>query len=488
MQNQRKSTITPVILAGGHGTRLWPLSRKAMPKQFADLNGGPTLFQETVRRFHGQDGFAAPIVLTSADCVGLVEAQLAEAGVAAAAIISEPACRDTAPAILLAALAAGHRTDDDAILVMPSDHRIGDAHALLRAVEDGRRIAGDRGLLVTFGITPDRPATQFGYIRRGNPVFGEAGFLVDAFVEKPDEATARRYIEDTNYSWNSGLFLLPVSTFLEEMAAFQPRLVQTCQRAMRRGVSDGLVIEPNSDDFVTCEKISIDYALLEVTARAAIVPVDPVWSDLGTWSAIADLVPANAENNREIGNVCSVESRNNYVRSTGPMTALVGVEDCIVVNTGDAVLVASRDRADSVKQLVEQMEAEGRGEVASTGAETRPWGAFHTLEKGPGHHVKHLTVEPGGKLSLQKHFHRAENWVVVAGTARATVGDVIVDLKPGESIFIPKGAVHRLENPGTTRVEIIEVQSGDYFGEDDIVRLDDVYGRDVEAPFAMAAE
>ena len=488
MKNQRSSTITPVILAGGNGTRLWPLSRKTMPKQFASLTGKTTLFQETVQRFHDLEGYGAPIILTSVDCVSLVETQLADVGISAAAILSEPACRDTAPAILLAALVTEQQTEDDAILVMPSDHRIGDVDALRRAVEEGRKIAKDRGLLVTFGITPDRPSTQFGYIQTGDPIFGEPGHLVKRFVEKPNEETAKRYVADASFSWNSGMFLLPVSTFLAEMSAYQPQLLQTCKRAIRRSISDGLVIEPNSDDFAACEKISIDYALMEKTSRAAIVSVDPVWSDLGTWPAIADLSPADRDDNQEIGNVCTFDSKNNYVRSSGPMTTLVGMENCIVVNTGDAVLVASRDKADGVKQLVEKMEAEGRREVVSSGSETRPWGSFHTLEKSVGHHVKHLRVEAGGKLSLQKHFHRAENWVVVSGTARATVGDVIVDLKPGQSIFVPKGAIHRLENPGTIPVEIIEVQSGDYFGEDDIVRFDDVYGRAVETPFAVAAE
>ncbi|GAB4254644.1 mannose-1-phosphate guanylyltransferase/mannose-6-phosphate isomerase [Deferrisoma sp.] len=462
-----------VILAGGSGTRLWPLSRQAFPKQFLALTGERSLLQETVERVRPLVGENLCVVATR-DVAHLVARQLRDLGIdPGGRMILEPVGRNTAPAVGLAALAT---PADEVLLVLPSDHAIRDAAAFREALARGAEVAA-AGYLVTFGITPDRPETGYGYIQAGEPLEGFEGFRkVARFVEKPDRATAERYLAEGGYSWNSGMFAFRAGTILEELDRHAPH-VAAGVRGLADAVRSGGEIPEAA--YAAIPKISIDYAVMERSDRVAVLPVDPGWSDLGSFAALHEISEHDAGRNavRVGGTAILEDSTGNLVWAGDKVVALVGVEDAVVVDTPDALLVCRRDRSQDVRKVAEELVRRGRDEAVFHRTVHRPWGTFTTLEEGPGFKVKRIAVYPGERLSLQLHRHRAEQWVVVRGTARVTRGDEVLDLGVGQTVHIPREERHRLENPGTELLEIIEVQTGDYLGEDDIVRLQDDYGR-----------
>ncbi len=464
-----------VILAGGSGTRLWPLSRDRFPKQFLPLLGARSLLQATVERVRPVVGDDL-VVVTTDDVRFLVAEQLRELGIdPGGKVLCEPAGRNTAPAIGLAALGAD---PDEVLLVLPSDHAIRDAGAFRRALV-GARGAAEQGWLVTFGIAPSTPETGYGYIRLGEPLPGHPeARAVARFVEKPDRATAEAYLAEGGYAWNSGMFAFRAGTFLEELARHAPE-VHEGLHALGPRVRKGEEIP--AEAYGALPKISVDYAVMERSDRVAVFPVDPGWSDLGSFGALLDLLPldeaGNAVRVAPGGEAVLVASRDNLAWGGRKVIALVGMSDTLVVDTPDALLVCARDRAQEVRAVVDRLKAEGREEVREPRTVHRPWGTYTVLEEGPGHKIKRIRVLPGAKLSLQLHHHRSEHWVVVSGTARVTKGQETFLLLPNESTFIPMATQHRLENPGTIPLQIIEVQNGEYLGEDDIVRFQDVYGR-----------
>lgn len=468
--------ITPVILAGGKGTRLWPLSRTDLPKQFCKLGNDLTLFQQTITRICNQNGIGAPVILTNAAHLSVVRSQMAEVGVVARMIVCEPCGRDTAPAIALAAH-LGKRAAMDQMLVLPSDHLIRDAGAFLEAVHKASAISREMSRIVTFGIKPDGPATGYGYLEAGNPLADGIGAELSCFIEKPDVKTAKKLITKDNVFWNAGVFLFSPGIMCRELEVHAPDLSSKVKQALYCCSPADEPVMPDVDAFSAIRPISIDYAVMEKTSCAALVPVDPDWSDVGSWDAVWKKSSQDEAGNAVLGRaVCSATS-NSYLSSDGPLLAVSGLEDVVVVANRDAVLVSSRKDSEGVKALIEKVKDHDESLTRSHVHETRPWGAFTSLHKGEGHQVKTISVHPGGQLSLQYHFHRAEHWIVVKGMATVTVGDERMVLGPCQQVFIPQGAVHRLENEGESDVEIIEVQYGAYLGEDDIVRVEDVYGR-----------
>lgn len=468
--------LTPLILSGGSGTRLWPVSRKNLPKQFLSLMGQGTLFQQTVARTQLLPDVAAPIVVASDDHRFLAAEQLLESGIRDATIILEPLPRNTAPAIALGALRAVQKSPDAVLLVLPADHLIGDTQSFQAAVEKAMP-AAQEGWLVTFGIRPDRPETGFGYIRRGEALDGNA-FRVAKFVEKPALETAQSYLKEGCYDWNSGMFLFKASRYLEELASHAPGMLQAVKAAHAAATTDLDFVRISSDAFAKVPEDSIDYAVMEKTQRAAVIPVACAWSDIGSWSALWLAGARDADGNIREGDTIAVNTTHSLLRShERHLLATVGVENLIVVTTPDATLVAHRDAAQDVKLVVEQLKAAGRTEHSFHRVVRRPWGSYDSLESGERFQVKRIIVKPGASLSLQKHHHRAEHWIVVSGTAEVTCDDRVFLLGENQSTYIPLGSVHRLRNPGKVPLEIIEVQSGSYLGEDDIVRLEDVYGR-----------
>ncbi|HUH56710.1 MAG TPA: mannose-1-phosphate guanylyltransferase/mannose-6-phosphate isomerase [Rhodanobacter sp.] len=467
--------LIPLILSGGSGTRLWPVSRKNLPKQFLALAGQGTLFQQAIARTRQLPQVAAPIVVASDDHRFLAADQLLESGIDDATIVLEPLARNTAPAIALGALQAIDRDADAVLLVLPADHLIGDTDAFAAAVEKALPLA-EQGWLVTFGIRPDRPETGFGYIRHGEAV-GD-GYHVDQFVEKPDLATAKSYVADGGYDWNSGMFLFKASRYLEELAAHAPAMLTAVREAHAKASVDLDFVRIDRDAFARVPDDSIDYAVMEKTRRAAVIPVSCAWSDIGSWSALWQTSVHDAQGNAHDGDTLAIDTRNSLLRSHDRhLLATVGVDDLIVVTTPDATLVAHRDAAQDVKKIVEQLKAAGRSEHSLHRVVHRPWGKYDSLEEGERFQVKRIVVKPGASLSLQKHHHRAEHWIVVSGTAEVTCDDKVFLLGENQSTYIPLGSKHRLRNPGKLPLELIEVQSGSYLGEDDIVRFDDVYGR-----------
>jgi len=468
--------LIPLILSGGSGTRLWPVSRRNLPKQFLSLSGDGTLFQQAVTRTQKLPEAMAPIIVASEDHRFLAADQLLEAGVQGSSIVLEPIARNTAPAIALGALKAIERDTQALLLVLPADHLIGDTESFVAAVQQALPAARD-GWLVTFGIRPDRPETGFGYIRRAESIGGNA-FRVERFVEKPDLATAEGYVKDGSYDWNSGMFLFKAARYLEELGQHAPEMLEAVRKAYSTGHGDLDFVRVDAEAFAKVPDNSIDYAVMEKTSRAAVIPVSCAWSDIGSWSALWLSGRHDEQGNQREGDTLTVNTRNSLLRSHDRhMIATVGVDDLIVVSTPDATLVAHRDAAQDVKKVVDQLKASGRTEHSFHRVVHRPWGSYDSLEEGGRFQVKRIVVKPGASLSLQKHHHRAEHWIVVSGTAEVTCDEKVFLLAENQSTYIPLGSVHRLRNPGKVPLELIEVQSGSYLGEDDIVRFDDVYGR-----------
>lgn len=468
--------LIPLILSGGSGTRLWPVSRRNLPKQFLALAGRETLFQQTVARTQHLPAVQAPIVVASEDHRFLAAEQLLQSGVNGAAILLEPCARNTAPAIALGAMHALARDPDAMLLVLPADHLIGDGEQFVDAVTRAIPVA-QAGWLVTFGIRPDRPETGFGYIRRAEAL-PEGGFRVERFVEKPDAATAEGYVADGGYDWNSGMFLFSAARYLEELGIHAPQMLAAVRAAYASAGTDLDFVRIDGELFAAVPDNSIDYAVMEKTQRAAVLPVSCGWSDIGSWSALWMAGERDGDGNLREGDTLTVDTHNSLLRShERHLIATVGVDDLIVVTTPDATLVAHRDAAQDVKKIVDQLKSSGRSEHSLHRVVQRPWGSYDSLEAGERFQVKRIVVKPGASLSLQKHHHRAEHWIVVSGTAEVTCDQKVFLLGENQSTYIPLGSTHRLRNPGKVPLELIEVQSGSYLGEDDIVRFDDVYGR-----------
>lgn len=477
--------LQPVILSGGAGTRLWPLSRRAFPKQFHALVDDSTLLQSTALRAAGLEGVEvlAPLVVCNEMHRFMVAEQLRECGRDAAAILLEPVGRNTAPALTLAALQATEGGADPLLLVMPADHVIRDQTAFEAALRNGVAPAVE-GKVVTFGIVPDSPHTGYGYIRRGDAA-GEGAFVLQAFVEKPDLQTAESYLAQGNYLWNSGIFLLRASRWLELAGQFCPGILQAVTRAHVDGQQDMDFFRADAGEFEASPADSIDYAVMEPLSQQAgetvVVPLEAGWSDIGAWEALWAVSEHDEAGNSVHGDVFAYNANSNLLFSQSRMVAAVGVDNLVVVETPDAVLVAHKDHAQDVKKVPQYLDREQRGESEFHRCVHRPWGSFEGIDQGQRFQVKRLTVKPGATLSLQMHHHRAEHWVVVSGTARVTCDDETFLLTENQSTYIPIGTRHRLANPGTVQLEIIEVQSGTYLGEDDIVRFDDVYNRDSDS-------
>ncbi|OXS29338.1 MAG: mannose-1-phosphate guanylyltransferase/mannose-6-phosphate isomerase [Desulfovibrio sp. MES5] len=466
--------IAPVILCGGSGTRLWPLSRETYPKQFVDLGEGRTLFKDTLLRAHGTPASLEPVVVCNEDHRFYVTAALYECDVRAT-ILLEPAPRNTAPAIALAAFALACDGTDPLMLVLPSDHAINDEDVFFKGVESAAALA-EQGHIVTFGITPTSPETGFGYIEQGE-ILGD-GYRVARFVEKPDAATARTMLDQGGFLWNSGMFLLRASVYLKELERFAPEIHAACRAAWDRRTTDGAFCRPDAAAFLASPSDSIDYAVMEQTDLTTVIPLTTGWSDLGSWEAFYQ-----AEQGDDCGNVChgdilTQDAENCYFNAQHRLLTAIGVRDLVVVETSDAVLVAPRERVQDVKAIVGRLRAAQRAECRQHPRVYRPWGSYETLVMDGRFQVKRILVNPGAELSLQMHHHRAEHWVVVSGTAEVTNGDETRLYSENQSTYIPVGTRHRLKNPGVIPLVLIEIQSGAYLGEDDIVRFADVYGRE----------
>jgi mannose-1-phosphate guanylyltransferase/mannose-6-phosphate isomerase len=471
-------SIRPVILCGGSGTRLWPLSRTFHPKQFIELEPG-TLFGRTVKRAVGLPGAGKPIVVCNENHRFFAAGILQELSVAAD-ILLEPLARNTAPAIALAALAAREADQDPILFVLPSDHVIEPDEALNAAVVVAAVAAGN-GSLVTFGVTPRRPETGYGYIRRGAET-RPGVFRVDRFVEKPGLEEAKQLLTDSRYTWNSGMFLFRASNLLDELSRYAPAIHDACSKAWSIRSHDLDFVRIDRESFASSPSDSIDYAVMERTKEACVVPLTADWNDLGSWKAFYEVSPRDAQDNARVGDVVTLDSKNCYLHSTHRLVAALGVKDLVVVETADAVLVADWSRTQDVKKLLEKIAQAGRTEADTHVKVYRPWGSYESLSVGDRFQVKRIVVNPGKVLSLQFHHHRAEHWVVVRGTAKITIGGEVRLLGEDQSTYIPLGAIHRMENPGRIPLEIIEIQTGTYLGEDDIVRLEDSYGRRGERP------
>lgn len=466
--------LVPVLLSGGVGSRLWPVSREAHPKQFLPLAGELSMLQATLERTSALQA-SPPLVVCNEDHRFMVAEQLRQLSVQPASILLEPEGRNTAPAVALAALQA-LKTDPDAILlVLPADHIIKDTGAFTDAVAAAIPLA-ERGYLVTFGVVPVSPETGYGYIQRGEAL-DDTGFELRAFVEKPDADTASGYIESGDFLWNSGMFLLRAANYLEELDAYAPDMAQHCRAAMTEASSDLDFVRPHREAFAASTSDSIDYAVMERTSRGAVVPLDCGWSDVGAWSTLWEVSDRDEDDNVLQGDVIAEDCRGSYLRSESRLLAAAGIDDLVVVETADAILVASRHRVQDVKRIVTRLRKEGRSEASLHHRVYRPWGSYESLVICERFQVKRIIVNPGGTLSLQMHHHRAEHWIVVRGTAEVTCEQKTFMLGEDESTYIPLGHRHRLANPGKIPLELIEVQTGSYLGEDDIVRFEDKYGR-----------
>jgi len=472
--------IVPVILCGGSGTRLWPMSRELYPKQFLRLVGEGTMLQDTVSRLGGIDSSQTPVFVCNEEHRFLVAEQIRGLGISPQSIVLEPEGRNTAPAAAVAALML--LETDPLLLVLPADHVVSDRQAFHKAVSVGVEGA-KKGKLVTFGIVPDKPETGYGYIHKG-PALGHIGdetglelYLVDRFVEKPDKETARQYLRSGDYFWNSGMFLMRASKFLRELERFSPEILEQCRKALDRSEKDLDFRRLGKEQFLACPSDSVDYAVMERTRDAAVVPMSAGWSDVGSWSALWEVSAKDEQGNSVKGDVLASGVHNCYLHAESRLVAALGLKDTVVVETKDAVLVADRNEVQHVKKVVNALKESRRDQVLAHRRVYRPWGSYEGMDESERFQVKRLTVKPGEVLSLQKHYHRAEHWIVVRGTARVVKDEEEILLSEDQSTYIPLGTVHRLENPGKITLELIEVQTGSYLGEDDIVRYDDVYGR-----------
>ncbi|TVR57289.1 MAG: mannose-1-phosphate guanylyltransferase/mannose-6-phosphate isomerase [Candidatus Competibacteraceae bacterium] len=468
--------IVPVILSGGSGTRLWPLSREAYPKQFLPLVDQNTMLQNTALRIVGLADATAPLVVCNEEHRFMVAEQLRAIGIQPAAVILEPVGRNTAPAVAVAALHAQREDVDPLLLILPADHVIADVGGFRAAIQ---RVAphAAAGRLITFGIVPTAPEIGYGYIKAGAALDDSGVSAVERFVEKPDPATAQRYLDSADYFWNSGMFMFRASTFLAELERFAPAMLAACQQALTAGRSDTDFLWLDRTTFTACPKDSIDYAVMEKTDRAVVMPLTVGWNDVGSWSALWEVGERDADGNITRGDVIGVDTRDSYVDATSRLVATVGVEHLVVVETPDAVLVATKDRVQEVKMIVDQLKARQRSEGRNHRKVYRPWGHYDSIDFDRRFQVKRIMIRPGACISSQMHHHRAEHWVVVSGAARVNCGADEFLLTENQSTYIPVGIPHRLTNPGKIPLEIIEVQSGSYLGEDDIVRFEDIYGR-----------
>jgi len=466
----------PVILTGGAGSRLWPVSREYYPKPLLPLFGDQTLLQDTAARLDSIAAVGNPVFVCNEEHRFLVAEQVRALGKEPEAILLEPEGRNTAPALTIAALYLVDKEPDAMMVVMPADHVIPDSEAFAVAVEQGGKLAAE-GYLVTFGVVADKPETGYGYIHRGEEIDSTGVFKVDRFVEKPDQDTAQNYVDAGDYYWNAGIFLLRADRWLEEIGNLQPDILKACQQAVAGGSRDSDFVRVEKDAFLSSPSDSIDYAVMEKTDRAAVVPLQTSWSDVGSWSSIWEASEQDDEGNVTKGDVLTHDTRNSLFMAENRCVAAVGLDGVIVVETADAVLVADKNKCQDVKAIVNKLKEFGREEHRFHRRVYRPWGDYEGIDHGTRYQVKRLTVKPGAKLSLQMHHHRAEHWIVVSGTARVTRGEDVFMLSENESTYIPIGTNHRLENPGTIPLEIIEVQSGSYLGEDDIVRFEDLYNR-----------
>ncbi len=483
------STLVPVILCGGTGTRLWPLSRASYPKQYWALagSGEETLLQQTHQRLEGLAGLAPPLLICNEDHRFIVAEQMRQIGVDPAAILLEPVGRNTAPAVAVAALKATARGEDPLLLVLAADHVMRDAEAFRRTVEAGMA-AAEAGQLVTFGIVPTAPETGYGYIEAAQALAGAgAPVPIARFVEKPDRAMAEQFLATGRFTWNSGMFLFKASAILAELERLAPEVVSACRSALEHDAADLDFLRLEREAFAGCPNVAIDVAVMERTDRGAVLPLEAGWSDVGSWSALWETADQDSDGNVLRGRVISEGSRNCYLRSEHRLVVGLGVEDLVVVETDDVVLVAHRDRAQDVKSVVGQLEAAGARESKAHRKIYRPWGSYDGVTEGGRWQVKKIVVNPGASLSLQMHHHRAEHWIVVAGTALVEKNGVEELVGENQSTYIPLGCRHRLTNPGKIPVEMIEVQSGPYLGEDDIVRFEDRYGRSDQAQQALAS-
>lgn len=468
-----KQTVFPVIMSGGSGTRLWPLSRRARPKQFLSLTSNYTLLQETVSRLAGL-AIERPVIICNDEHRFLVAEQLRQLN-QPSHILLEPVGRNTAPAIALAAFKVAQENPDGVLLVLAADHVIKEVNAFHGSVQKAVHLA-TQGYLVTFGVLPNSPETGYGYIKRGEPL-GDDGFKLAHFAEKPDLLTAQQYLDEGTYYWNSGMFVFTANTYLQALQNFQPAMYEACKKAMQHTQTDIDFIRIDEQAFRDCPADSIDYAVMEKTDKAAVVALEADWSDIGSWSALWDIAAKDAAGNVSKGDVLFTQTKDTLVYADNRLVTTLGVENLVIVETKDVVLVATKEKAQEVKTIVEKLQQQERAETVHHTQVYRPWGMYDSVDEGERYQVKRIRVNPGAKLSLQKHHHRAEHWVIVKGTAKITKGDDSFLLTEDQSVYISIGEIHSLENPGKIPLELIEVQSGAYLGEDDIIRLEDKYGR-----------
>jgi len=465
--------MIPVILSGGSGTRLWPLSRSQYPKQFLPLVSKYTMIQETLLRLNGVTHLKAPIAVCNEDHRFMLAEQLMEIGIKPAAIVLEPVGKNTAPAVAIAALSA--ESEHDVLLILPADHVIADTESFHKAIDEARKLA-EQDFLVTFGIVATEPETGYGYIKASAVRQGNA-FNVAKFVEKPNQETAQRYLESGDYFWNSGMFAFKAGRFLKELEKFNPQMLEICRASLQAAKQDLDFVRLDKALFSSCPADSIDYAVMEKTDAAVVIPLDAGWNDVGSWSALWDVTRKDESGNAIKGDVLTVDTKNSFIHSSNKLVTVIGLENLVVIETDDAVMVASKERVQDVKLIVDQLKANKRVEAKSHRKVYRPWGHYDLVDIGDRHQTKQIVVKPGAKLSVQKHHHRAEHWVVVKGTAAVIKNGEEILVTENESVYIPLGVVHSLENPGVIPLVMIEVQSGSYLGEDDIVRYKDQYGR-----------